>query len=180
MEIAYSESILASYVTYKELYSNENYRSAYQILAEFIKYIISKENIYNFSIPELNKKMRENFGFVLPNAVIKSAVKKLDFIEKIEHSEQYGVNGKSVYIDKNFCQYKEKAEKINSDLMEKQNMMTNPFEKFERKRFLYHSEDLGVISMNHALFSQMEEDDFRRVEEQMREDLKYYYNKLKI
>lgn len=56
MEIAYSESILASYVTYKELYSNENYRSAYQILAEFIKYIISTENIYNFSIPELNKK----------------------------------------------------------------------------------------------------------------------------
>lgn len=119
MEIAYSESILASYVTYKELYSNENYKSAYQILAEFIKYIISTENIYNFSIPELNKKMRENFGFVLPNAVIKSAVKKLDFIEKIEHSEQYGVNGKSVYIDKNFFQYKEKAEKINSDLMEK-------------------------------------------------------------
>ena len=61
----------------------------------------------------------------------------------------------------------------------KKNMMTNPFEKFERKRFLYHSEDLGVISMNHALFSQMEEDDFRRVEEQMQEDLKNYYEKLK-
>lgn len=62
----------------------------------------------------------------------------------------------------------------------KKNMMTNPFEKFERKRFLYHSEDLGVISMNHALFSQMEEDDFRRVEEQMRKDLRNYYNNLKM
>lgn len=29
-------------------------------------------------------------------------------------------------------------------------MLTNPFEKFERKRFLYYSKDLGVISMNHA------------------------------
>ena len=59
-------------------------------------------------------------------------------------------------------------------------MMTNPFEKFERKRFLYHSEDLGVISMNHALFSQMEEEDFQREEEQTREDLKDYYNRLKF
>lgn len=45
---------------------------------------------------------------------------------------------------------------------------------------LHYSEDLGVISMNHALFSQMEEDDFRRVEEQMREDLRNYYNNLKM
>lgn len=34
--------------------------------------------------------------------------------------------------------------------------------------------------MNHALFSEMEEDDFRRVEEQMREDLRNYYNNLKM
>lgn len=43
------------------------------------------------------------------------------------------------------------------------------------QNILYPSEDLGVISMNHALFSQMEEDDFRRVE-----DLRNYYNNLKI
>jgi len=46
-------------------------------------------------------------------------------------------------------------------------MLTNPFEKFERKRFLYHSKELGVIFMNHALFAWMEEDDFQRVKEQM-------------
>lgn len=34
-------------------------------------------------------------------------------------------------------------------------MLTNPFEKFERKRFLYYSKDLSVISMNHALYSQI-------------------------
>lgn len=57
----------------------------------------------------------------------------------------------------------------------KSNMLTNPFEKFERKRFLYHSKDLGVISMNHALFARMEEVDFERVKEQMEEELRNYY-----
>ena len=64
--------------------------------------------------------------------------------------------------------------------MVKKNKMERQVEEFGRKRFLYHSEDLGVICMNHALFSQMEEDDFRRVEEQMREDLRNYYNNLKM
>lgn len=55
------------------------------------------------------------------------------------------------------------------------NMLTNPFEKFERKRFLYYSKDLSVISMNHALYSQMTEEDWTRVKEQLTEDLKNYY-----
>ena len=62
----------------------------------------------------------------------------------------------------------------------KANMLTNPFEKFERKRFLYHSKDLGVISMNHALFSRMEEMDFQRVREQMLEDIKNYYRQMGV
>ena len=69
----YSESILASYVTYKELYASDSYRSAYQILAEFIKYQIASEEIYSFSVPELKKKLKDTFGFQLPDAVIKTA-----------------------------------------------------------------------------------------------------------
>ena len=84
---------------------------------------------------------------------------------------------KGLPVDRPSCPYNETTLKDRKQI--KKNMMTNPFEKFERKRFLYHSEDLGVISMNHALFSQMEEEDFQRVEEQMREDLKNYYEKLK-
>lgn len=84
---------------------------------------------------------------------------------------------KGLPVDRPSCPYNETT--LKDRKLIKKNMMTNPFEKFERKRFLYHSEDLGVISMNHALFSRMEEDDFRRVEEQMREDLKNYYEKLK-
>ena len=64
--------------------------------------------------------------------------------------------------------------------MIKANMLTNPFKKFESKRVPYHSKDLGVISMNHALFSRMEEEDFRRVREQMLEDVKAYYKEMGV
>ena len=43
-----NSGILASYVTLKELYSSNKYRSSYQILAEFIKYIIVNEKLYSF------------------------------------------------------------------------------------------------------------------------------------
>ena len=62
----------------------------------------------------------------------------------------------------------------------KSNMLTNPFEKFERKRFLYYSKDLNVISMNHALFIKMSKQEFERVKVQMEEDLEQYYSKIKI
>ena len=76
-------------------------------------------------------------------------------------------------VDRPSCPYN--TDNLKDRKMIKANMLTNPFEKFERKRFLYHSKDLGVISMNHALFSKMEEVDFQCVKEQMVEDLRNYY-----
>lgn len=76
-------------------------------------------------------------------------------------------------VDRPTCPYN--VETLKDRKLIKANMLTNPFEKFERKRFLYHSKDLGVISMNHALFSRMEETDFERVKKMMMEDLKAYY-----
>ena len=48
MEKNHTMPILASYVTYKELSSRGNYKSPYQILAEFIKYIIYEKNYMLF------------------------------------------------------------------------------------------------------------------------------------
>lgn len=51
---------------------------------------------------------------------------------------------RGLQVDRNTCPYDEKM------LMDRKairrNMLTNPFEKFERKRFLYYSKDLSVIS----------------------------------
>ena len=76
--------------------------------------------------------------------------------------------------DRSTCPYDEKMLKDRKAVQ--RNMLTNPFEKFERKRFLYYSKDLSVISMNHALFGQMKAEDWERVRKQMREDLRKYYD----
>ena len=76
-------------------------------------------------------------------------------------------------VDRSTCPYNQKTLKDRKAIS--RNMLTNPFEKFEWKRFLYYSKDLSVISMNHALYSQMTDDDWTRVKEQLTEDLKNYY-----
>lgn len=81
-------------------------------------------------------------------------------------------------VDRDTCPYNE--ETLKDRKMIKSNMLTNPFEKFERKRFLYHSKDLGVISMNHALFSKLEKEDYDRIIQQMEEDKNHYYRDLGI
>ena len=79
-------------------------------------------------------------------------------------------------VDRSTCPYNEEMLKDRKAIC--RNMLTNPFEKFERKRFLYYSKDLSVISMNHALFSQMESEDWARVRIQMHEDLENYYSEM--
>ena len=84
---------------------------------------------------------------------------------------------KGLPVDRSSCPYN--AERLKDRKYIKSNMLTNPFEKFERKRFLYYSKDLNVISMNHALFIKMSKQDFERVKVQMEEDLEKYYERVK-
>lgn len=81
---------------------------------------------------------------------------------------------KGLPVDRPSCPYN--AETLKDRKMIKSSMLTNPFEKFERKRFMYYSKDLGVISLNHALLAKMSEGDWERVKGQMREDLERYYD----
>ena len=80
---------------------------------------------------------------------------------------------KGLPVDRPSCPYND--ETLKDRKMIKSSMLTNPFEKFERKRFMYYSKDLGVISLNHALLAKMSEGDWERVKGQMREDLERYY-----
>lgn len=83
---------------------------------------------------------------------------------------------KGLPVDRTSCPYN--AETLKDRKMIKSSMLTNPFEKFERKRFMYYSKDLGVISLNHALLAKMSEGDWERVKGQMREDLERYYKQI--
>lgn len=81
---------------------------------------------------------------------------------------------RGLQVDRSTCPYNETTLKDRKSIC--RNMLTNPFEKFERKRFLYYSKDLSIISMNHVLYSKMNAEDWDRVKSQMQEDLQHYYS----
>ncbi len=83
---------------------------------------------------------------------------------------------RGVPVDRKNCPFT--ADILKNDKYMKRNMLTNPFEKFERKRFLYYSKDLNIISMNHALHMRLTQEDYSRIREQMQQDLKDYYAKI--
>lgn len=81
---------------------------------------------------------------------------------------------RGLQIDRSTCPYNETTLQDRKAIC--RNMLTNPFEKFERKRFLYYSKDLSIIAMNHALYSKMTKEDWNRIKSQMQEDLEHYYS----
>ena len=81
---------------------------------------------------------------------------------------------RGLQVDRSTCPYNETMLQDRKAIC--RNMLTNPFEKFERKRFLYYSKDLSIIAMNHALYSKMNKEDWDRVKSQMQEDLTHYYS----
>lgn len=113
----YTTSILASYVTYKELSNHGNYKSPYQILAEFIKYIVYEESLYAFSIGEIKNKIENEFEFYLPDAVLKSALRKIDFIT-CDTVGNYCVNGEKIRVDDALKNYRNLAENTEINVVE--------------------------------------------------------------
>lgn len=83
---------------------------------------------------------------------------------------------RGLQVDRSTCPYNETMLQDRKAIC--RNMLTNPFEKFERKRFLYYSKDLSIIAMNHALYSKMNAEDWDRVKSQMQEDLVHYYSEM--
>lgn len=83
---------------------------------------------------------------------------------------------RGLHVDRSTCPYNETTLQDRKAIC--RNMLTNPFEKFERKRFLYYSKDLSIIAMNHALYSKMNAEDWNRVKSQMHEDLEHYYSNM--
>ena len=76
-----STAILASFATLKSLLDEKKYKSSYQVLQEFIHYIIINESIFSFTAIEIKNHLYNYFGFSIPEAVIKSAAKKMTGIQ---------------------------------------------------------------------------------------------------
>ena len=54
----------------------------------------------------------------------------------------------------------------------------NPFEKFERKRFVYYSKDLNMLSFHPALWEQLTAEKKEEIREKEAGFLQAYYEKL--
>lgn len=72
-----TSSVLATYATLKSLSDEKKYQSPYQILREFIRYIIVSDALYNFSAIEMKSRLSTHFNFSIPEAVIKTSLKSM-------------------------------------------------------------------------------------------------------
>lgn len=113
---AHTHSLLASYATFKELYNSKKYDSPYQILAEFIMYVVVTKKLCTFSVARIHKELKEEFGFSQPQAVIQTAMKRLPGIQRL--NGEYSVKFDELKANPDFEKYKKAAEAGNTSLME--------------------------------------------------------------
>ena len=77
MKMSTSTSVLASFATLKSLSDEKKYQNPYQILREFIQYIITADSLYSFTAIEMKNSLSRHFGFSIPEAVIRTSLKKM-------------------------------------------------------------------------------------------------------
>lgn len=73
-----------------------------------------------------------------------------------------------------------KLENLQNSAYMQRSMLQNPFEKFERKRFVYHCEDLAFISFDSVLWERLTKSDIDKIKDQMAEDGVNYFAKLEV
>ena len=66
---------------------------------------------------------------------------------------------------------------INDKKQLTKSILQNPFEKFERKSFMYHTKDLDKLAFDAVLWEKLESSDIELIRKQMFEDGKSYFDK---
>lgn len=70
-----SNNSLAALAFFQTTYDNNN--DILEVLAEFIKYIISADKLYSFSLTDVQSKLSQQFNFKIPQFAINTALNKL-------------------------------------------------------------------------------------------------------
>ncbi len=83
---------------------------------------------------------------------------------------------RSLPVDRKGCVYT--REYLEDTVLLKRNMLENPFEKFERKRFVYYSKDLGLLAFHSQLWKQIDEKEKQTIKYLLQKSLKSYYEEL--
>ena len=79
-------------------------------------------------------------------------------------------------VDRPNCAYNE--EFLEDTVKVKRSILTNPFEKFERKRFVYYSKDLNMLAFHPSLWKQLTEGKKKEIQNKETRFLEKYYENL--
>lgn len=143
MQPKYSSSILASYATFKELYNSDRYKSPYHILAEFIRYVITKNKRYSYTVTEIQGYLSDEFGFDPPLAVVTTALKGID--ELTRGRNEYIVTKKGELTNATFERLQAKS------VTQKENLVKALLQFFDSKNIKTDSDKLQQELISYVL-----------------------------
>ncbi|MEI7668192.1 MAG: hypothetical protein WCI62_04310, partial [Erysipelotrichaceae bacterium] len=137
------------------------------LLPDFIEFLKDKQFTFSFKvifILSLMKNIDIN-GEADLNSIRSTYVKF--YLDRLE---------RNLKVDRDNCVYTK--EYLSDERIVNNSILTNPFEKYERKRFVFYNKDLSKISINETLWSQLTETNFKEIEETMINHLEEYYKDL--
>lgn len=137
------------------------------ILDDFLEFI--NENTLTFSFKLV-------FMLGMLNHVDKEGEVNIDTLLDYYISFYKSRTNRGLPVDKKNCIYT--IDFLNERMKVKQNMLSNPFEKYERKRFVYYSKDLNILSFNPNLWAKLTEDIKSNIVEIENKFLSEYYASL--
>ena len=137
------------------------------ILDDFLEFI--NENTLTFSFKLV-------FMLGMLNHVDKEGEVNIDTLLDYYISFYKSRINRGLPVDKKNCIYT--IDFLNERMKVKQNMLSNPFEKYERKRFVYYSKDLNILSFNPNLWAKLTENIKSNIVEIENKFLSEYYASL--
>ena len=108
-------SIMASFATLKSLADAKKYQSPYQLIREFINYIVLTDSLYSFSAVEMKNRLNSHFCFSIPEAVVKTALKNMSGVSLYDGI--YNIPKTEVATDKLFEEAKKESDEYESHII---------------------------------------------------------------
>ena len=142
-QIKEDNRLLASLAVFRELYNAE--KDVYGIISVFLSDLIKIENLYSFSLNEITNNLNNTFEFDIPDAVVRTALGRLKFLEK-----QQGIYLVSDASNINTESFDKKKRSIQSN---NETIIDNLFRFIEKEKKVSLSEkDREKVSHSFLLF----------------------------
>ena len=189
-ELFVSTETIRAWIDKGEIVADKKEKSSYYFSPEKVKTIIGKKGLKEHTSATIKKDFFEflekrNYTFSYKIVFLLSFLKVLN--ERGEADlpslfDKYKIFYENLLLQHNKNEKKHspynRKEFLGDEKKLKQNLLKNPFEKFERKGFL--SKNSNFISFNLGLWKRLKKKEITKIQIQMVDDLKVYYNKQQI